>query len=310
MAVVTLLGLSVVLFVILRLVPGDPVVAHLGGTIGADAKVIAQARAELGLDQPIWAQYIDWVGNAARGDFGRSYFSTFPVSTLIAQRLGPTIEVVALSLLMGLAIALGLGVLATAWRSGVGRQAVNAYAAVGLGTPRFLVGIAGILVFAVGADLLPARGFEPISEGVGTHLKYLILPVTTMAFSASAAILRILLGSMREVEQASYVETARGKGLPWSKVVTRHVLPNALIPTVAVVGLVLGSMLSGIVIIEYIFGVPGLGALAIEAAFKRDYIVLQGVVLLLAAIYVVVSTALDIATGVIDPRLRVGGGSR
>lgn len=305
MAMVTLVALSLALFVALRLIPGDPVVAQLGGTLGASAQAVANARAELGIDEPVLVQYVDWVTGVVRGDFGQSYFSTFPVTTLISQRIGPTLEITALSLLFGVALAVGLASFATARRSRIVSQGVDAYAAIGLGTPRFMIGIALIVVFAVRFGVLPARGYAPIEEGLWSHVQYLVLPVATMAFSASAAILRILVGSMREVEEAPFVQTAQSKGLQWPTVTLRHVLPNALLPAIAVVGLVLGSMLSGIVIVEYVFGVPGLGALAVEAAFKRDYIVLQGVVMLVAAIYVVVSTGLDILTGAIDPRLRV-----
>lgn len=304
-AAATLALLSLVLFVVLRLVPGDPVVAQLGGTLGASAEAIAGARAELGIDKPIIVQYFDWVVGIVQGDFGQSYFSTFPVTTLISQRIGPTLEITTLSLLFGTAIAVFLALLSTARRSGSIGQLVDGYAAVGLGTPRFLVGIALIVVFAVQMGALPARGYASMADGLWEHARFLVLPVATMAFSASAAILRILVGSMREVEEAPFIQTAQSKGLQWSSVALRHVLPNALVPAIAVVGLVLGSMLSGVVIVEYVFGVPGLGSLAVEAAFKRDYIVLQGVVMLVAAIYVGVSTGLDILTGVVDARLRV-----
>ena len=297
---------SILIFVTLRVIPGNPVITRYGATRGVDPRALEELMRQLGLDKPIPIQYLDWVGGVVRGDFGVSYFSQFSVTTLIGQRLWPTLELAAFALVIALLISVPAGIIAGIRPNSMIDRAVSGFATMGLAVPPLVLAIILIAIFAVRLNLLPAQGYVDFAEDPRKNLTLVILPAVTLAIVAAAPIVRFLRASILETIVSPYIRTAEGKGLLWRQVVLRHALPNALVPTVTVVGLIVGYMLGGVVVIEYVFGWQGLGALAVDAVLKRDYAVLQSVVLLVAAIFILVNLFVDLLYGVIDPRLRVG----
>lgn len=304
-AVVVVALTSVLIFVVLRVIPGDPVITRLGATTGNDPHTVVLLRHELGLDKSIPQQYFDWISRAVRGDLGKSYFSQYPVSTLIGQRLMPTIELTFVSLLFALMIALPAGLVTGMRPNSIWDRLLAACVTAGMAFPPFLLALVLISIFSVRLGLLPTRGYVPLTRDPIGNLRTVMLPALTLGIIAAAPILRFLRASLLEMLSASFTRTAEGKGLNRRQVVMKHALPNALIPTVTILGLIAGYTLGGVVIVEYVFGWQGLGALAIEAVFNRDYGVLQGVVLLVAALFMGINLAVDLLYGVIDPRLRV-----
>ena len=306
-SIAMLVATSLIIFIVLRLLPGDPVITRLGSTPGVDAAMIERLRQEAGLDAPMIQQYLTWIGGLVRGDFGQSYFNQFSVTELIGQRLPATLELTFLGILLAVIIALPLGVLASLRPLGVVDRIVTAFSTVGMALPQFLIGIALIIVFAVQTKLLPARGYTPFDEDPGENLVRMVLPALTLAIAASPLLIRYLRASMIEVLDSSYIRTATGKGQSRWGVVIGHGLRNALIPSLTMLGLIVGYTLGGVVIVEYVFGIPGLGSLAIDAVFKRDYAVLQSVVLLISAMFIITTLIVDLLYGVLDPRLRTKG---
>ena len=298
---------SILIFVTLRVIPGNPVITRYGATRGVDPKALEALMHQLGLDKSIPEQYIDWVGGVLRGDFGVSYFSQFSVTTLIGQRLWPTLELAAVALVLALLVAVPAGIIAGMRPNSLIDRGLSGFVTMGMALPPFVLGIVLVAIFAVRLNLLPAQGFVDFAEDPRKNLTLVLLPATTLAIVCAAPILRFLRASILETLQSPYIRTAEGKGLLWRQVVLRHALPNALVPTVTVIGLIVGNMLGGVVVIEYVFGWQGLGALAVDAVLKRDYAVLQSVVLLVAAIFIITNLVVDLLYGVIDPRLRVGG---
>lgn len=300
-----LVVVSMLIFIVLRLLPGDPIITLLGATPGVDPETIKQLRKAAGLDQPIVIQYLNWVGGLFHGDFGKSYFNQFSVGTLIGQSLPATLQITIFAMLLSVIIAVPLGVIAALRPRGILDRLISAGAAAGLALPSFLVGIILILVFAVHLHWLPARGVVPLSSSPTDHFVHLLLPSITLALAAAPLLLRFLRSSMVDVLQASYIRTAEGKGASRSRVVVRHALRNAMIPALTMLGLLVGYTLGGAVIIEYVFGIPGLGSLAVSSVMNRDYAVLQSVTLLISAMFIASSLAVDLLYGVLDPRLRV-----
>jgi peptide/nickel transport system permease protein len=298
---------SILIFVTLRVIPGNPVITRYGATRGVDPAALQELERQLGLDKPIPVQYVDWIAGVFRGDFGVSYFSQFSVTTLIGQRLGPTLELAAVALVIALIIAVPAGIIAGMRPNSIIDRAISGFVTMGMALPPFVLGIVLVAIFAVRLNWLPAQGFVDFSENPSKNLTLVVLPSLTLAIVAAAPILRFLRASILETLQSPYIRTAEGKGLLWRQVVLRHALPNALVPTVTVIGLIVGNMLGGVVVIEYVFGWQGLGALAVDSVLKRDYAVLQSVVLLVAAIFIITNLVVDLLYGVIDPRLRVGG---
>jgi peptide/nickel transport system permease protein len=298
---------SILIFCLMRVIPGDPTITKVAGANGtaASARALRAVRHELGLDRSLPEQYVRWVGGVVRGDFGKSYFSQFPVTKLLAQRIGATLELAVLALLIGLLIAVPSATISAIWRNRFFDAALSAFTAVGMATPAFITGILLIVVFGVKLKLLPTQGYVSITHHPFESLKTAILPAVTLSIAIAAPLLRILSASLSDVASAPYIRTAAGKGLLRRQVVIRHLLPNAAIPALTMVGVIIGSLLGGTVIVEYVFARPGLGTLMVDAVFKRDYAVLQTLVLLAAATFILSSLAIDLLYGVIDPRLRV-----
>jgi peptide/nickel transport system permease protein len=297
-----LLLISVVSYSMVRLLPGDPVVAMLGEQ--GDPHVVARVRADLGLDQPAPLYYFVWVGRVLRGDFGRSIQSNKPVIELMRDRLVPTLELSLMAAVLAVAIALPLGILAAVWRSSPLDAGASAFAMVGLSIPNFCLGLVLILLFSVSLHWLPPSGWrDPFRDPVAS-LRYMLLPALTLALGFGATIMRQVRTSMLNVLRQDYLRTARAKGLGERPVTLRHALRNALIPIVTVIGLMVGRLLGGAVVVETIFAIPGIGRMGVDAIFSRDYPIVQGVVLMIAAIVLVINLVVDLVYGWVDPRIR------
>jgi len=303
-SIAMLAALSALIFVVLRLLPGDPVVTRLGATPGVSAETLRHLREEAGLDDPILVQYFHWIGGMLHGDFGSSYFNQFSVTELIGQRLPATLELTVIAMIFTVLLALPAALLSARGPGGLVDRVVTTLSSAGLALPQFLVGVALITIFAVKLRWLPSRGYTPISDSFGENLKGLALPSLTLAVAAAPLLIRFLRGSLIEVMDTSYIRTAVGKGVPSWRVLTSHALRNALIPGLTMLGMIVGYTLGGVVIIEYIYGLPGLGSLAVDAVQKRDYAVLQSAVLLISAMFIATTLVVDILTSVLDPRLR------
>ncbi|MHB1133789.1 MAG: ABC transporter permease [Chloroflexota bacterium] len=301
-----LLLASMLIFGLMRLIPGDP--ATVIGGENASPERIAEIRRELGLDQPLPAQYLIWLGNVLRGDLGESVISRQPVATILAQKLPATAELAVGALLVALVIGIPLG-MAAALRRGSGLDlAVTGYTSVVLGIPNFWLGLLLIIVFVVMLNWLPPGGRVPFDEDPVEAVKYLLMPVLTLSIRASGIFIRFTRTAMLEVLPEDYVRTARAKGLTERAVVLRHALRCALIPVVTIVGLEFGRLLAGAVIAEQIFAWPGVGRLIIQSVGQRDYAIVQGVLLLLVMVFVLINLITDLMYGFLDPRIRLSRG--
>lgn len=295
---------SVLVFVVLRALPGDPVIARLGLVPGMTDADLNRLRTEAGLDQSIMVQYLQWIGGLFRGDLGESYFTKTKVTTLLAERLPPTLQLTVLSIALSILLAVPAGALAASRPGGVVDRAITMCSSAGMAFPPFVVGILLILVFSVRLEWLPARGYTPFTEDPVDNLQRMILPTIALASAAAPLILRHLRGELIEAVNSSYARTAEGKGASSARVIWQHALRNAALPSLTMVGLVFGYTLGGSVIIEYMFGIAGIGSLAVESAFRRDYAVLQSVVLVASALFIAVSLVIDLLVRRLDPRLR------
>jgi peptide/nickel transport system permease protein len=319
-----LLGVSMLVFFMLHSAGGDPATLMLGSR--ADPVAVAELRAELGLDRPLWVQYVDFLSGAVRGDFGRSYRSNSPVVAEIAARFPATIELAVAA--MGIAVVVGVvvGTVAAVRRHTVFDYLSSAGVLLGISIPTFWLGIILIIVFGLWLRWLPISGrVDPrlgadpsvpfltvtsLLQGnwavAGDAFRHLILPALTLAAWPAAIVARMTRASLLESLGQDYARTARGKGLPERLIVVRHAARNALLPVLTVVGLEFGTLLGGAVVTETIFAWPGLGQLTVAAIGARDYQVIQGVVVLLAAVFVVLNLMVDVLYAVLDPRIRYG----
>jgi peptide/nickel transport system permease protein len=302
-AALMLLGVSVILFGIMRLAPGGPEAVLIGGEFSPDAA--AQIRQRLGLDRPLALQYLAWAGAALRGDLGQSFKTGDSVSSLIVDRLGPTIQLTAGALVFALVVAVPLGVLAAVRRGTVWDSIGSAVSLFGVSFPSFWLGIMLILLFSEVLHVLPPSGLSEYGQegDVGARLRHAVLPTLTLGLIQMASFMRFTRSSLLEALRQDYVRTARAKGLGQARVIWRHALRNALIPVVTVVGLALPTLLGGAVLTETVFAWPGIGRLAVGAVFERDYPVIMGVNLLVAGVVIAANLVTDIAYCFIDPRI-------
>ncbi|TMI80700.1 MAG: ABC transporter permease [Bacillati bacterium ANGP1] len=298
-----LLLMSVVVFSFLHLTPGDPVDAMLGVEVEQETK--QGLRHELGLDRPLLAQYALWMGRALRGDLGTSIRSRQGVSAIIGEKLPITLELTLAASVVGLAIALPAGVLAAVRRSSTLDLGAMGIALGGVSIPSFSLGVMLILLFALHWRIFPAIGYIPWSRDPAGALRHLVLPAITLGLGLAGALTRMVRSGVLEELGREYVRTARAKGLRPSRVITRHVLRNALLPALTVLGVQISVLLGGAVITEQIFAWPGVGQLAVQAVLSRDYPVLQGTILVIAAIATLVQLAVDLAYALMDPRIRL-----
>jgi peptide/nickel transport system permease protein len=302
LAVPLLLGMSVLVFGLMRLVPGDPAVVILGYKATPDG--VRALREAWHLDEPWLTQYARWLGGLLRGDFGLDFRQNEPIGRMILDRLPVTLELTALATLGSALLGLPLGLLGGARRRSAADRATFAIGLVGVSIPDFWLGIMLILGLSLGLGLLPSGGFVPIADGLADNLRHLLLPALTLALSRAAVLGRLSRAAVLDVAQRGFVQFARAKGLAEPAILFRHVLPNAAIPIVTVLGLQIGYMLGGAIVVEMIFTLPGVGRMTLDAVLERNYPVVQSTVLVIGAMFMLVNLATDIAYGVIDPRVR------
>ncbi|RQX15781.1 peptide ABC transporter [Micromonospora ureilytica] len=301
----TLLLSTVVVFVGVRALPGDPALALAGEDRSPEA--LEAIRRHYGLDQPLPVQFAQYVERMAQGDFGVSIRTGTPVSSMLTTALPVTVELSVLAILIAAALGVGAGVIAAVRRGRPAEWLANGLALIGLSVPHFWLGLLAILYLSVATGLFPASGFVPILEDPVDNLHHIVLPAVILGTGLAAIIMRQTRSAMLDSLSSDYVRTAKAKGLRPRAVITRHALRNSLIVVVTVVGLQLGGLISGAVVTEQIFGLPGFGKMTIDAVFQRDYPVIQAVVLLTAAAYIVINFFVDLLYSVIDPRIRVTG---
>lgn len=293
---------ATVIFFLVRLVPGNPAVAVLGDNATEDQ--IQRITAQMGLDKPVWDQYLTYLGNVVRGDLGVSLISGRDVATDIRLRIGNTLELAVISVLISLIVGMPLGILAALRANRAPDVVISSSAALGLALPSFVVGTVLILIFGLKLGWLPQSRFVEFRDDPVQHIKQIILPVATLSASAIAVVMRMTRSSMLEVVRQDYIRTARAKGLIEKTVVLRHALRNAINPVVSIIGLELAALLGGTVIVETIFNWPGLSSLLMSGVRSRDYPVIQGVVLLICVLTILINLLVDIAYGLLDPRIR------
>ena len=300
-AVIVLFGVSVAVFSIIHLVPGDPVRLALGTRFDQDTYDALVARS--GLDDPVVVQYVNWLGDAVRGDLGVSFRSGRPVSEVILERLPATVSLAGGAILVALAIALPLGLISALRPRSAVDYVATFVSQAGISIPDFWLGIVAILVFALTLGWLPSSGYVGVTDDPVEWARHLILPAVVVGTVSGAIHTRFVRSSALEALGQDYTRTARSKGLPPRTIVRRHVLRNALVPVVTVTGIQLAYLLSGVVVIEVVFAWNGLGQLALQAVETRDYPLLQGAVLLFAVVFLVVNLAVDLIYAAIDPRI-------
>jgi peptide/nickel transport system permease protein len=301
-AIPVLLIVSLITFGLMRLIPGDPAAAMAG--LSATPGDIAQLRIDLGLDQPLLAQLLRWYGGLLQGDLGRSILLGKPVATATMERLPVTIGLSAYALVLTLIIGVLAGILAALRQNSWVDQAAMMLAMIGISVPNFFLGLLMIILFAVKLGWLPTGGYVPFGEDPLGWLRSMTMPAISLALLQAGLLARITRSTMLEVLRQDYIRTARAKGLPQRQVVFKHALANALIPIITVVGIIVSLLLSGAVVTEALFSIPGIGQLLTQAVLSRDYPMVQGGLLLVTAFLLVINIAVDILYAAIDPRVR------
>ncbi len=295
---------TVVVFAITMLLPGDPALAFLGESSIRDKVAYEAMRQELGLDRPLPVQYAIWMGKAVRGDLGRSVRTHEAVTAALAARLPVTIELAAVALIIALVIAIPVGIVSATRPNSPVDTAATVMAVSGVALPEFFVGILLIYLFAVYLRILPPSGYVPLSAGLWPNLRSILLPALSLGLALNAVTMRQVRASLIEVMREEYVTVARAKGVPEGTVIRGHALKNAMIPVITVVGLQVGRLFGGTVVVETIFAFPGMGRLAADSIFFRDFPALQGVVLVMALAVLVCNLLTDVLYAYVDPRIR------
>jgi peptide/nickel transport system permease protein len=297
-----LLVVAVLVFLMLRLTPGDPAAVLAGDA--ANTEQIAQIRATLGLDRSIPEQFAIWAGQMLSGDLGQSYYYKMPVTTLIGQRLEPTLSLALITITLAVAVAVPLGVLA-AWRfGGMLDRTLMGFSVLGFSIPVFVLAYLLIWLFSLKLGWLPVQGYKRLAEGVGPWLYQLLLPAITLSVIYIALIARVTRASVLDTLGEDYIRTARAKGLPELKVLMRHALANAAVPIVTVIGIGVALLIGGVVVTESVYAIPGLGRLTVDAVLARDFPTIQGVILLFSFFYVMINLLVDLSYVFFDPRIR------
>jgi peptide/nickel transport system permease protein len=293
---------ALAVFLLLRLSPGDPAAIIAGDY--ATAEQIAKIRTQLGLDQPIVVQFVAWLGQLLRGDLGVSIFSNLPVTTLIGQRIEPTLMLALTTIVFSVLVAVPLGAIA-AWRAGTWvDSAVMVFAVVGFSIPVFVLGYFLIYGFSLGLRWFPVQGYRSPFDNLGLFFSHITLPTLALSAIYIALLARITRASVLEILGEDYIRTARAKGQIERKVLLVHALGNAAVPIVTVIGLGIAFLIGGVVVTESVFNIPGLGRLVVDAILKRDYPIIQGLILFFSFVYIMVNLIIDIAYTVLDPRIR------
>jgi len=293
---------AIFVFALLYLSPGDPAAIIAGDTATVDD--IARIRAHLGLDRPVYIQFGTWVWHLLHGDLGISIFTNLPVTKLIQQRIEPTLALTITTLIISVLAAIPMGVLA-AWRAGSWvDRVVMVFAVLGFSVPVFVLAYILIYIFAIWANLLPVQGYVSITVGFWPFLSHLILPSVALGMIYAALIARITRASMLDVLAQDYIRTAQAKGLGNQQVLIGHALKNAAVPIVTIIGIGVALLISGVVVTETVFAIPGLGRLTVDAILRRDYPIIQGIILIFSAAYVLVNLLVDLSYTLLDPRIR------
>jgi peptide/nickel transport system permease protein len=303
LATIPVMGVvALFVFSLLYLAPGDPASIIAGDTATLDD--IMRIRQKLGLDQPFYIQFGTWAWNLLHGDLGISIFTNLPVWTLIKQRIEPTVALTISTLLITIPIAIPLGVIA-AWKAGTWiDRSVMVFAVAGFSIPTFVLAYILILTFSIGLDVLPVQGYVSFRDGFGPFISHLVLPSVTLGLFYAALVARITRASMLDVLSQDYVRTAQAKGLSNREVLIGHALKNAAVPIATIIGIGVALLISGVVITETVFAIPGVGRLVVDAILRRDYPIIQGVILMFSAWYVLINLAVDISYTLFDPRIR------
>jgi peptide/nickel transport system permease protein len=301
-AIPTVFLASVVIFLMIYLIPGDPASTILGPNAFPDQ--IEALRREMGLDQPLPVQYLIWLSRVLRGDLGESFINGFPVAELLLRRLAATVQLTVAALLVAVVLAFGISLISVMYRGRLAARLAMGWLGLSYAVPTFWLGVLLIIVFSVQLNLLPPTGYESIVENPGEGWRYLLMPALTLGIYISSVLARFLRSALLEVIGQDYIRTAQAKGLPERRVFLRHALKNALIPVVTVLGVQFGTLLGGAVVTEAVFDWPGVGQMLLYAIRVRDYTVVQGTVLFLVVVFVLLNLVTDIAYGVIDPRIR------
>ncbi|MFI2714684.1 ABC transporter permease [Micromonospora sp. NPDC018662] len=300
---IVLLGVTLVVFLLLQLVPGDPVRVALGTRF--DPETYQALRERAGLDQPLPVQYASYLGHALTGDLGVSFRTGQPVSRIVLERLPATLSLAFTAVVFALLVAFPLGIVAAVRSGSAVDHAARVFSQFGVSVPDFWMGIMGIILFAGVLGWLPPSGYVALTEDPGRWASHVALPAVTVGLVTASILTRFIRSSVLEVLSADYVRTAEAKGLRSRVVILRHVLRNALIPVVTVVAVQLASLLGGVIVIEVLFAWPGIGRLTFDAVQARDYPVLQGAVLLVAALFLLVNLLVDVLYARLDPRITV-----
>lgn len=303
--VLTLAAVSVLIFIVMDVLPGDPAAIMLGTSASPDT--LAALRRELGLDQPLVVRYVLWLGGLATGDLGNSYTYGVPVAGLIAERLAVTLPLAFMAILISMLIAIPLGVASAAARNSSFDYLAGVLSQIFIAVPGFWVALLLILAFSISLGWMPAGGFPGWEAGIIAGIKALLLPAIALALPQAGVLTRVTRSSVLEVLHEDYVRTARAKGLPRRVALWRHAVPNALVPVITILGLQFTFLIAGAILIENVFNLPGLGRLAYQALTQRDIIVMQDVVLFFAGLVIVMNFLVDMAYLVLDPRLRGHG---
>ncbi|WP_332117015.1 ABC transporter permease [Azorhizobium caulinodans] len=303
LAAIPVMGVvALFVFLLLRLTPGDPAAIIAGDT--ATPAQLEAIRTSLGLDKPIPVQFLTWISQLAHGDLGTSLISKTPVTTLIGQRLGPTLNLALVTMVLSILIAVPMGVLA-AWKHGtLIDNLVMALCVLGFSVPVFVIGYVLIQVFAINLRWFPVQGFSTIANGIGPFAQRATLPAFTLASIYVALIARMTRASLLDVLGEDYIRTARAKGVSERIVLFRHALRNSAVPILTVIGTGFALLISGVVVTESVFNIPGLGRLIVDAVLARDYPVIQGLILLTSGIYVFINLMVDLSYSLLDPRIR------
>lgn len=303
-ALCTLFILSILIFSIIHLTPGDPARIMLGAD--ASQEEVDALTERLGLNEPLIKQYGDWMGGVLHGDLGISYSRNGTVTEEIIKSMGPTITLAAWGLLLTVVIAIPLGIFAAKKKGKIADSVVVGFSLLGISIPSFLLSVILVIVFSVNLKIFPVAGYKTIDEvGVVEHIRYIALPVISLALMQVAMLTRMTRASMIDVINNDYIKTAKAKGVKERIIVYKHALRNALIPILTTIGQIFATLLSGAAVVETVFNISGIGQLIVNSVQKRDYPVIQGIVVVVSIIYIVINFMIDILYGSIDPRIRV-----
>ncbi|MCQ9388471.1 ABC transporter permease [Brevibacterium sp. 50QC2O2] len=298
-----LLVVAIVTFTLIHMMPGDAAAVMLGPN--ATAEQVAQLRANLGLDQPLFVQFFAWLGNILTGDLGESVFIHRPVTEILATALAPTVNLALLAEIIAIVIGVPAGIMAARHAGAIRDKSFMTGAMIGISMPSFLIGLLLMLIFAVLLGWFPVAGYRALEDGPLETLRYLALPAVALGLMQAALIARMTRTSMLETLSKNYMKTAKAKGLAGNKIVYKHALKNASLPIITTIGQTLGTLLAGAAVVETVFSIPGIGQLIVNSIERRDIVVIQGVVLLIAVVYVVINFIVDVLYSILDPRVRM-----